>query len=1123
MSKRWWGISVLAFVLMSASCEKQDATTGIDGSPPATLTLSRTSGTPASVVSVTGYEVDPSRAADITVQLGAEEAVHAISEDGSLTFIVPLFLDSSGWPSPPATRLQVKILLDGSVVAATESGFLVEPLPHAPGSTAEIQQAAAEVVAGLDSLWTSLPVADEEQRVVRQAVVEMMKALVEDGDSSLAAIVDGTSSLWQGQPPDLELVDAILAASGVLDMYRALAAGLSPPPDSGAVGVSLSPRPDSAAVAADMPLGENPYCDYHGDSGPDLDLACQMQMHVVLKDYTEMVVIPTMDTWNHTVGLASPVLSLTGAGKVADIIGALLTVESFIMDKIVVATLPSHIQTFMMTTAGDTIGVDELTNTSLLLSAANTPVPMTVNDFVTLLVAGLPFLDTPSLQEDFTKKLLEAAAFAIDQYRGKLLAYEQAHPGTFDDIALVSIPPMIFGPVEVTHSDLVQLLSEDPSIAAPDESAVEWRGVTKGQTVIRAQTRAAGDRSTVVIAWRFLTTYAGGAFGVDVAATHSHTITVYDSGLLEVVVQGLPADQLANIQVTPSSGSGSTPVTGTTALTDLEPGVYTIEAFEVETESDGPYVPEPMSQSVEVVADSTATVTITYEPKFGNIYLVVTGLFEGEEGELPADIRVEGPDGFVRQITGTTLIDSLTAGTYDVFAFEVDDGFGQTYVPEPDVSELVVEGANTTALTIAHHPKFGTMNLQVRNLPDGVDADIDIVGPDGFFHHSTRQEQIDSLLAGEYIVNAYEVVDVNGDTITPSPTSQAVTITPAVEEVAWVDYSGGHDLTVSFTGLPTGAAANYAITGPEGYSATISSDTILTGLPDGGSYVLQGQDIEFNGVAYRPAPRDTTFSVFTDKTIDLQYRGISTMSALLGGLRSNTSTPRDDAQLLVRASSVSATSDTTITDIAFAPDRGAFPEQLVYDSCNFESGRLLLGGAYPYQAEASTPFGDGSVTLTLDVQDTIATLTFDGSVRIIPPSDPQNNGWADIRIDLSRLLQVIVDNPNDPSVSSYASMSAVSRVEVMNPNDGMNVGIYWNQAQHLCQGTSNNITVLDYSVPQADTLQAFERSTGGYLQSGQRKEFLQTFYVTAGGYARAGDPVSEVTIHGTLEFRLRQN
>jgi hypothetical protein len=246
------------------------------------------------------------------------------------------------------------------------------------------------------------------------------------------------------------------------------------------------------------------------------------------------------------------------------------------------------------------------------------------------------------------------------------------------------------------------------------------------------------------------------------------------------------------------------------------------------------------------------------------------------------------------------------------------------------------------------------------------------------------------------------------------------------------------------------------------------------------------------------------------------------MSVLLGGVHARTSASDDDAQLLVRAYSSSTTIDTTVTDIAFAPDRGVFPEQLVYDDCNFESGRMLLGGTYPYEAGASTQFGNSSVTLTVEVQDTVATLTFDGSLHFIAPSDPQDNGQVEFRIDPRNLLQLIVDNPNDPSVNSYASMSAVSRIEVMNPNDGMNVHASWIPTQRLCRASSSSITALDYSFPKADTVQVVETSGGMYLYSDQRKEYFPTFYVTAGGPVHAGDTPSDVTIHGTLEFRLRQ-
>jgi len=1106
MKGRFLLFALLALGLILVTCSKKESPTGsdVDGQPPVTLTLSPLTGTPASVASVSGYIIDTSRAEEILVRLGGEEAPFYVNEDGSVTFMVPLFLDSTGWSAPPGTRLDVEMLLNDSLVAVTDSGYLVQPLPHAPGTTAEIHQAAQDVVVAMENLWSILPVPEEWQGTVRQGVTEMMGAVVLDGDSSLAAIVNGTSSLWQGQAPDLELIDAIMASSGVLDMYTALADGLNRSRDS---------------IAAKIGPNSNLYC--NGD-GADMDLACQMQIQVLLRDYAETVIVPTANTYNNTVGLVAGLASISGIGTipglVAEVIGALLTIESFIMDKIVVAVLPSHIVTFTMTSAGDTIGVDEFTTTQLYLMAGNTPVAITANDVVTQILAAMPFLNAPS-SERFGAILLRAAQFVIDQYRGLLQTYEETHPGTFSEYILDSIPSMYFGPVEITHGELVQLFSESPAIVEPDETALEWKGMARGQSVVRAQTRGAGAK--VVNDLMFLTTYTGGAFGEDVAATANRTITVGRAGALEILVEGLPSGEDADITVTHPNGTGSTHVVATTTLTELSAGVHTIEALEVETATDGPYVAEPASQSVEVIGDSTVTATVTYVPKYGNIYLVVTGLFEGEEGEIPADIRVEGPNGFVREVNGTTLIDSLEPGTYDVLAFEVDDGFGQTYVPDPAVSEWTVERGNTTVVTIDHKPKFGTINLQVRNLPSGIDGDIDIVGPNGYFHHSTNQEDIDSLLEGEYIVNAYEIVDNNGDTIRPSPLSQAVTIVPGNnEEVVWVDYSNGHDLTISFTGLPDGAPANYVITGPDGYSASIASDTTLTKLPDGGPFTLVGQNTQFNGVTYRPSPKDTTIFVYSDKVIGLRYKGRSTISFLLGGVRSD----NDQGQMLVHAGSRSATA-TTITDVAFAPERGSLPEQLAYDSCLFESGRMLLSGTYPYHADVSTQFGQATVDLTFDIQDTTATITFDGLVSISPPADPQSsdNGSANIRILLGSLFQILINNPNDPSTSSTAAMGVTGRVEVMNHSSLLSSRLYWSQFQHLCQGTSNSINLFDGYVQEADTLQVFQSSTGSIAYSGQLKEVLESLEISLSGLTRAGEPAAEATIHGTLEFILRQN
>jgi hypothetical protein len=91
----------------------------------------------------------------------------------------------------------------------------------------------------------------------------------------------------------------------------------------------------------------------------------------------------------------------------------------------------------------------------------------------------------------------------------------------------------------------------------------------------------------------------------------SFTITcVPTAGELAVTVSGLPAGTFAAVTVT-GPNSFSRPLTGTTSLTGLAPGSYTVTAANVVAGATT-YKPSTSRPSVQVVAGATTTVTVSY-------------------------------------------------------------------------------------------------------------------------------------------------------------------------------------------------------------------------------------------------------------------------------------------------------------------------------------------------------------------------------------------------------------------------------------------------------------------------------------------------------------------------------
>ena len=625
---------------------------------------------------------------------------------------------------------------------------------------------------------------------------------------------------------------------------------------------------------------------------------------------------------------------------------------------------------------------------------------------------------------------------------------------------------------------------------------------------------------------------SGGAFGEEIAYSLTKTIVVGGKGELIVNIEGLPEGTTANVSVAGPNAFHQS-VTATDTLTNLSPGEYGVLATPVMVDNIN-YIPNEEYQPVTVVKNETASATVSYESTFGSIYLVVSGLFHGTEGEIPADIRIEGPDSYQFQTDETVLIDSLFPGLYHVYASEVEDGRGQTYIPEPAVSELTVEGDNTAALIINHVPKFGYLNVQVKNLPQGKEGDIDVTGPDDYSHHVTKQVKIDSLLPGEYTVKANPITDNDGNTIEPNPLTQNVSIVAGEEIVAWVDYSGGHDLTISISGLPDGAQANVSISGPESYSASVTKDTTLTELPDGGPYNIILNDITFNARLYYTKTTDPTINIYSDKSISFKYETKAIMSIFLGGVHDPNNPDEETGQFIIRSRASTTNEDTSITEDKYEPQLGGLPQQISLDTCGFEDGRLLLSGISIYSANAAESNATSNIYLTFDVRDSVAKISFDADFKVTSPGETNttDRASASIQLLLNNMFRIEVFNPNEPG-ESIAGISMTGIFEILNPAASSSIkgNIKWYSRHHHCNESWSDMFDAFTSfygnfnyILNSDTTQTFATSMGGgqNVAGGESNEIDMGFRLILTDSSHPGQETRNATVHGEIIIILRQ-
>ena len=338
---------VVGIVLVIAGCGGSSPTgttgdggTGGGGGGPATITVTPSTVPAGGGFRIDGASVDPSDVAAWRLRVGPEVAPFRVMPDGSIEALAPLFLpsDTSTTPAPPAGALDVVLERGGAVSARADGALTVTPLPPAPGTAQRMVADLATIAEALDSLFARLPPVDPRVDGARAAAIGALHGLISGADSSLQAVLDGTSS-WAGASPDVSLADAILAASGAADYASQLAGAFAP--------VLLGVRAPSPGAGARERASLGAMC---RGSGADFDLACLMQIYTLLDDYTQQFVSPTAQTWGNTMGLAAGLVALSGyAVPGTVIVGAILTTMDYVMSKVVPALLPSHVTQFELT------------------------------------------------------------------------------------------------------------------------------------------------------------------------------------------------------------------------------------------------------------------------------------------------------------------------------------------------------------------------------------------------------------------------------------------------------------------------------------------------------------------------------------------------------------------------------------------------------------------------------------------------------------------------------------------------------------------------------------------------------------------------------------------------------
>lgn len=671
-------------VLVLAGAMLVVAGCGPGSSLPVALTVSPQSGPPGTLLRLSGIDLEHDDLETVEAWLGNEPTLLLLSDDGTLHSGIPLYLGEADWPEPPATPQVLELRRGGQVIGRSTVELDVEPLQPAPGSTAEVVASLVEAVGSFAEIVDLLPAHPETGRAVHDAALAMLRGVVDDGKSSLQALLDGTIPLLAGTAASLELSDALLASSGALEFYEAYADQIRSAGAEAALGVS--------AIAS--------VCE---EGGEDVDLACLMQIHTMLRDFAEVVIAPTASAYAHKAGIYFGFLALAGkAVPGSAIVGALLSVADFVMNKLVPGLLPSELTRFDLDIPDRELQVGDETQSTITVAATNAPPPISIADLAEGMLTAIGLGGYPKGIDEFRKVQLDVAQYAYGLFYMALRDAEAANPGTFPDLtdAHFRVPTENWGPFDVDDPRLVTLFSFDMPVVEPlpEEAGLEWRAVDLGEATVQARTRGPGARSTILrdgaLCWGC--TYHGGAFGLDSATSEADLVVG------TVTLRAVPASGPAPFTTTlvwEGLEPQSTPYTCTLDPGDGTPAI-TIEDCATVTQHDhtythtsrlqdahGAFVASLRVEGTELVAEADVPVGWTFAatPAAGTPPLAVTFSWSGFDPAGPSlTCRLDPGDGSPVQTVddcGQTLTTSHTyaaAGSYTATLF-VEGGAFEDY------------------------------------------------------------------------------------------------------------------------------------------------------------------------------------------------------------------------------------------------------------------------------------------------------------------------------------------------------------------------------------------------------------------------------------------------------------
>jgi hypothetical protein len=245
----------------------------------------------------------------------------------------------------------------------------------------------------------------------------------------------------------------------------------------------------------------------------------------------------------------------------------------------------------------------------------------------------------------------------------------------------------------------------------------------------------------------------------------------------------------------------------------------------------------------------------------GNLVVTVQGLGLN----VPAQITVAGPGGFLRTLTGSQTLISIAPGTYTVTAESVTAS-GHIWAPTSPSQAVTVTSGAEAGVTVHYDVATGGLVITVTGPPgDQGEAALTLVGAGGSLP-ITSSVQLVGLAPGAYLLVGGPVTlstEVWEPGLPTGPIVVPASLTPVEVTVPYVLVTGR--LTVTVDGLPDGTPAQVSVAGPGGFSRQVEASSTFVGLLPG-DYTVSAQPVHVGQDTWLGSPGVQQVSVAAGPT-----------------------------------------------------------------------------------------------------------------------------------------------------------------------------------------------------------------------------------------------------------------